>query len=134
MATPIKDLLRDLDSDELLQDMLDAAKAIGLSVRGWQSGSPILALLDGFSTGLTLLWNTFVGPALRAQFLDYASGVWLSLVASLVYGVRRRGAVFATGVCQIENRGGNFYTFAPGDIRIKDSSTGKTYVSASGGV
>lgn len=134
MAVALSDLVKDLSREDILEDLLTIARALGLSTSAWQPGEPIRGLLVILAEQLSRFWNRYVVKAIRAGFLDYAEGAWLTLVALAFYGVSRREATFATGSVTIENRGGGFWNFVPGDLRIKNSASGKTYLSQSGGV
>lgn len=132
MAISIATLLKDFTKEDLLEDFIEIAKALGLSTTAWQPGEPIGALLAIFAQVIATLWNTIIVRALRAGFLDYAAGDWLTLVAWAGYGVFRQDETFATADLVVENRGGNVYTFVPGDVRIKND-LGKTFTNTTGG-
>lgn len=132
MATSIQDLLKDLSKEEILEDLLDLAKAAGLTVTAWQSGEPILDLVTILAEQFSRLWNNTIVKAIRGAFLDYAEGGWLTLLAWVTYGVFRRSATFAGSPLTVENRAGGVYTFNPGDVRVKNAA-GKTFVNVTSG-
>ncbi|MGK3961316.1 baseplate J/gp47 family protein [Sorangium sp. So ce1667] len=126
MALSIHDMLSDLTDEGVLDDLKEVAQAIGLTVTAWQSGEPALGLAAIFSRQIARLWNTYIVKALRAGFLDYATGDWLTLTALAIYGVRRRGETFAALPVTVENRAGGLWTILSGDIRIRNAN-GKTF-------
>jgi hypothetical protein len=133
MAIAITDLVKDLTREEVLEDLLTVAKTLGLSTTAWQPGEPVWVLLTTVADQLAKLWNSTIARAIRAGFLDYASGDWLTLLAWVVYGVFRKEATFATGPITIQNRGGGFYTLIGGEIRVANG-TGQTFRNVTGGV
>jgi phage-related baseplate assembly protein len=132
MAISIKDLVKDLTKEELLDALLAALSAAGLPVTAWQPGEPILALLDRLSELFARLWNSTIVKAIRAGFLDFAEGEWLTLLAWVTYGVVRKTSTFAGSPLVVENRAGGVWTFVPGDIRTKNAD-GKTFTNVTGG-
>jgi hypothetical protein len=136
MALSISDLVKDLTKEGVLADLLEIAEAFGLTTTAWQSGEPAKRLLTIFADQIASLWNATLVNAVRSGFLDYASGDWLTLVAYTCYNTLRNDATFATAAVTLENRGGGFYTFVAGDVRIRAGSgaaAGKTYTNTTGG-
>ncbi len=133
MAVSIEDLLQDQTKEALLADLLALASALGLSTEAWQPGEPIYDLLAIFTEQLARLWNDPIVRALRAGFLDYATDSWLTLLAWVTYGVYRREETFATMSLVVENRGGGYYSFVAGDLRVQNSNS-KGFTSTSSGV
>jgi hypothetical protein len=133
MAAPLTDLLEDLTPKGLLEDLLAVGKALGLSTTAFQPGEPIAAFADIFCGWLAPIWNAGALPALRALFLEYSSGDWLTLTAWVMYRVHRKRETFATGpALTVENREGGFWTINPGDIRFANAD-GKTFTNIDGG-
>ncbi|KYG11404.1 hypothetical protein BE21_57480 [Sorangium cellulosum] len=126
MALSIYDMLSDLTDEGVLDDLKEIAKALGLTTTAWQSGEPALGLAAIFSRQIARIWNTYIVKALRAGFLDYATGDWLTLTALAVYGVRRRGKTFASLPVTLENRAGGLWVIQAGDIRLRNAN-GKTF-------
>lgn len=109
------------------------ATAIGLPVSSWQPGDPtraqfhlqseVLAALEGLVTG-------FIGSG----FLDYSDEDWLKICAHQGFNVRVPAATRATTNVVLTNTGvRNFGELEPGDVTVKNSLTGMTYTSTSGG-
>src|SRR5690348_6819197 len=97
MAISIKDLVKDLSREDILGDFLEVAKALGLATTAWQPGEPIRLLLTVIADVLASLWNGPIVKSIRAGFLDYAEGDWLTLLAWTDYNLFRRDATYATG-------------------------------------
>jgi len=83
------------------------------------------------SDKFTEWWNDRVAPPLRSSFFDYAEGAWLRARAYSERGVLAQEQTQAEGPVPIENRGGDFFRFQPGDVRIKNLN-GYVYVNVSG--
>ncbi|MFS8068762.1 MAG: baseplate J/gp47 family protein, partial [Byssovorax sp.] len=132
MAVALSDLVKDLTREQVLEDLLAIATALGLSTTAWQPGEPVWVLLTTMAEQLSKLWNTVIVRAIRAGFLDYAEGGWLTLLAWTMYGVFRKDASFGTALITLENRGGGFYPIAAGDVRIANDAS-KTFVNTTAG-
>lgn len=138
MPTPtLTDLLSDKTKEQVFDELVQAAIDEKLSSTAWQPGEPIRAIMSAVARVLAALWTVLAVPAIRAAFLDYASGAWLTLLAWTAYNVKRKGKEFAAGNITIENRGGVAYlgggSIVPGQIRIKNEVTGKTFTNVGGG-
>jgi hypothetical protein len=133
MAIALSDLVKDLDRKGVVDDFIQLGKVLGLSTSGWQPGEPIYALVVIFADQITKLWNNVLVRAIRAVFLDYAEGDWLTLFAGTFYETWRQQETFAVGDLAIENRGFSFYNFSPGDIKVANA-TNKSFASVTGGV
>ena len=124
----IDTLIKAATEDEIKADAYSIADSVELNTTAWQKLSPLRSVLaivarifSGFST-IQALIN-------RSHYLDYAEGVWLTLLALYVYGVEREEATTATGQVTIDNTGGGLYTYDPGDLVLLNSTTKKTYVN-----
>lgn len=135
MAVSINDLLAPLVKKDVLADLYTLlGQLIGYPL-ALQDGEPVPAILDA-TVGLFVdsFWNPTVLPALRAVYLDYSSGDWLSLIAWLVYNRPRIQAQAATGSLVVENHAAIFAgVIAVGAIRVKNTTTGKTYTNTTSG-
>lgn len=133
MAIPIEDLVSDLTQDEIYDALVALARAAGIPATALARTEPLSQLLDKLSEWFALLWNNTIVKAIRAGFLEYAEGDWLTLLAWVAYGVYRKTATFASiDQLVLENRAGGAYVFAPGDIRVKNAAD-KTFVNVTGG-
>lgn len=135
MALSIKTLLAPLDKTSVLKEVYTLLGLEGIAVDAFQDGEPVPAILDVVVGWIVdRLWNPVILPALQAPFLDYASGLWLSLIAALVYARPRIEALAGTASLILENRGSGFSgTVAVGQVRLKHATTGKTYTNTTSG-
>lgn len=132
MATGIKDLAKDLSKEDLLDDFVGVGTALGVPAETFTDGDPMYGLLQILSERFADLWNGVIVRAIRAGFLDFAEGAWLTLRTALDYETPRKEASFAGSKLWVENRGGDFYTLNPGDVRVQNESH-KTFVNVTGG-
>ncbi len=129
MAIGIARQLAPLDKAEVLADLYESLGLLGLTTTAFEDGEPAPTLLDGV-VGLLVdrLWNPIIVPALGAPFLDYSFGNWLSEWIRTAYRRPRLEAQQATSTLVVENH--NLFgtgTLAPGQVRVKNTVTGKTY-------
>ncbi|WP_437935309.1 baseplate J/gp47 family protein [Sorangium sp. So ce341] len=102
--------------------------AMKLPVTSWQDGGAakaIISVVAAIFAGFTEI----IALAIRANFLDTAEGIWLTLLAYYVYGVTRIEATFASGEVRLVNTGGGIFEFEPGEFICKHSVTGKQYTN-----
>ena len=111
---------------------LAVATSLGLPVTAWSAGNPTRSLY-WFLTKVLSSLEANVAGFVASGFLDYATGDWLTLLASEVFNVTRNPATYATATVLLSNGGGGLFTLNPGDVRVKDTATGQTYTSTSGG-
>lgn len=135
MALSVKDILKPLEAEDVIELFLDLAKGIGLPVNAWQAGEPFRAILDIVGQGTVTIWNGGILPLLGAIFLDYASGDVLTFACAQIYGTFRYSSAFAGGPATLTNTDlVQFYSFNPGDVRITSNITKKTYKNTTSGV
>lgn len=135
MALSVEDILKPLEAEDVIKLFLDLAKGIGLPVNAWQTGEPFRAILDVVGQGAVTIWNAGVLPLLGAIFLEYAEGDVLTFAAAQIYGTFRYSSTFASGIGTVTNSDlVSFYNFNPGDLRITNNITGKTYKNTTSGV
>lgn len=125
-------LLVQEDKATIYEGFLSIAQTLGLPVTSWQAGDPTRSLGYLEATLLETLENVAVGY-IQSGFLDYATGVWLTVVAQQVFNVTVPPATYATTSVTLTNAGGGIYTINPGDLTFKASATGATYHNTSGG-
>ena len=132
----LSDLLKEKSKEAFFDELVDAAIEEKIPETAWQSGEPLRAVMSIVARVLATLWALAL-PWLRAPFLDYAEGPWLTLVAWSFYGVKRKGAEFGRRDLVIENAGPGSYVggsaIVPGQIRIWNTVTGKTFTNVTGG-
>ncbi len=134
MAISIKDLVKDLSKEELYDDFVEIGDALGLPASLFEEGEPAWGILQIFAERLAELWNTWIARAMRAAFLDFAEGDWLTLKAALDYETDRREDAFAAATLTVRNTGGGFYNpLGVGTVRIQNEN-GKTFRNVSTGM
>jgi hypothetical protein len=126
----IEEMLADRDPDQGLKDFLALLALVGFDSTAWEPGDMAYDVSDTVTTWFTNMFNTWVLPALRAQFLRFASGSWLSYRAWTSENRPREEATFAEGDVIIENRGVGVGTIAVGTLRVKNAN-GKTFTNTS---
>lgn len=131
MSASIDSLTQPLDKQEVSTDLYNLLGSLFGYPLALQPGEPIPAVIDVFvGWAVDKIWNPIVVPALQAPFLDTSVGDWLSLYAFGTYDRPRIDSEAATGPITIENRTGGFVASqAPGQIRIKNTVSGKTYTN-----
>lgn len=132
MTTSLASLLVQETKAAIYQKGLDIAEAIGLPVTSWRPGDPTRALFHLESEILATLEELVVN-FIRAGFLDYATGIWLKILAEQVYGVTVPDATYATTTVRLTNTKGGVFDIDAGDLTLKNPATGKTYHNTTGG-
>jgi uncharacterized phage protein gp47/JayE len=133
MAISLASLFTVDTAARLLDRGLQVGAALGLPVTSWRSGDPTLSTYHFLATILGELEGA-MGEFVRAGFLSTATGDWLTLYASEVYGVEREEGSYASGAVTLENTGGGYYPFEIGELTFKSTVTGKTYTNTSAGI
>jgi phage-related baseplate assembly protein len=126
--TPIEDLTKPLTVDQVRLSIYSVLAQIGVDTTTWKPGGAVRTLIAGTSIMLSAL-SRLTAEISKSGFLELASGGWLSLLASNVYGVDRFEAVFATGSAALANSSGGIYSLADGELQITNGRTGATYVN-----
>lgn len=104
---------------------------LGVPADTWRQGGSLSTILRVVATSFAG-FGTLMQSFIEAGFLDFATGDWLTLLAFYVYGVTRVPATYASGNITLTNGGGGLYTFGPGEVVAKDSTTGETYINTAG--
>lgn len=130
---PLANLLVAATKSAIYDTGLALARSAGLPVDTWQAGDPTRTLF-GLESELLSKLESIVVSFIASGFLDYASGIWLKIIAEQVYGVTVPDATFATTTVRLTNNGGGYYPdIDAGDLSFRCPATGKTYHSTSGG-
>lgn len=132
MAIPLINLLVQETKETIYEYAIGVAQSLGLPVTSWQPGDPTRSLFHVEAELLATL-EEVVSNFIKAGFLDYATGVWLKILAEQVYGVTVPEASYATTTVTLSNGGGGLYAIEPGDLTLKSTLTGKTYRNTTGG-
>jgi phage-related baseplate assembly protein len=117
---------------QIYQTGLDVATSLSLPVTSWLAGDPTRSLYHYLAEILDVLEGNVV-EYLKAGFLDYAEGDWLTVLAYEVYNVTRVEATYAETSVTLTNGGGGIYVIEAGDLTFSNTTTGKTYHNTSGG-
>jgi phage-related baseplate assembly protein len=117
---------------DIYNAFLSICTTIGLPVTSWQPGDPTRSLGFLEATDLETLESIVVGY-IQSGFLDYASGIWLTIVAQQVFNVAVPQPTYATTAEILTNTSGYVYVIDPGDLTFSNSSSGATYTNTSGG-
>lgn len=133
MTVSLATLLVKTTKTAIYETALSVAKLVGLNVDSWQAGDPTRSLYHLESELLATLEDVVYG-FISSGFLDYATGVWLEVLADQFFGVTVPDATFASADVVLTNGGGGFYPdIAAGDLTFKNTLTGKTYRNTTGG-
>lgn len=118
---------------QILEAGLAICRTLGLPVTTWQAGDPTRALFNYEAEFLSTLEEVVLGYV-ASGFLDYASGIWLKILAEQVYGVEVPEATFGTTTVDLTNAGDEDFSFDPGDILFRSNvDNAITYRSTTGG-
>jgi phage-related baseplate assembly protein len=129
MSVSIQALLQTVTADEVVAAWVTGLEALGVPASKWRKGGVASTMLRILAITYALFSGTMVA-ALSGQFLDYASGSWLILLARYVYGVDAIEATFANGTLTIENSGGGIYDYDPGEFVVLNPTTKVQYSNA----
>ena len=125
----LSDLTKPLTTDQVFEQLLDLIETLGVPARSWVQGRAMRVILRAVATMIALM-SVLISDAVRATFLDTATGAWLDALAYYVYAVRRVPATFATGQVRFDNTGGGLYTKAVGEVRVYNPATKKSYTNS----
>ncbi|WP_437279355.1 baseplate J/gp47 family protein [Sorangium sp. So ce375] len=127
---PIDQLIKPLSRDQVRDSIYRLLTATGLPVTSWKEGGvarTIIIVIAAIFAGFTEV----IALAIKANYLDLAEGIWLTLLAYYVYGVERIGATFATGQVTLVNSGGGIYPFEAGEFVCRNPGTDAHYTNVS---
>lgn len=132
MTVPLSSLLLSSTKTAIYEFALNVATAIGLPVSSWQAGDPTRSLYHALAECLAAR-DANADGYIASGFLDFATGVWLKVLAEQQFGVIVPEATYATTELVLTNTSGFVYTIDPGDYTFKNSTTGKTFHNTTGG-
>jgi hypothetical protein len=135
--TTLDDLIVQETKDTILARGLGFATTLGVPVTSWQVGDPTEALFH-FVAEILETVEEVAANYTKSAFLDIAAEDstlydWLVIVADQVYGYTASAATYSTCTVRLTNGGGGLYVFDPGDVTVKDSTTGTTFHNTTGG-
>lgn len=132
-VVPLSALVVRQTKEQIYELALAVANAIGLPVSSWQPGDPTRSLYHLESEMLSVLEDVIVGYV-QSRFLDLAEGDWLKVKADQDFNVQVPPASFAETDVVLTNTGGGYFPdMEPGDIQFRNTISGKTYTSTTGG-
>lgn len=131
-VTTLATLLVQHTKAEIYRYALGIATSIGLPVSSWQAGDPTRAQFFIEAEFLESLEAQRVGFT-GSGFLDFAVGIWRPVIAKQGFNVDIPEASSATTTVTLTNTSGGVYDVDPGDLTLKNTTTGKTYHSTTGG-
>lgn len=124
----IADLMKPVTYEEAKESIYEALAIVGADTTMWKPlgvyRTVIAAAAIMFSTTTVLL-----SKIASAGWYEYATGVWLTLVARYQYGITREAASFAQGVLTFTNTGGGNYLLEPGEVIVKNPVTLAEYTN-----
>jgi phage-related baseplate assembly protein len=133
MSVPtLQQLFTPLTRDQVMAAQLQVATALGLPTTAWMSESVDLEILTINAANVSSFSDTAMAAA-AGGLLDYASGDWLTLLAHELYEVDREEATFGTCPFLLTNTSAISVPLNPGDLRVYNTASGKTYTSTTGG-
>ena len=131
MSGPISlsDVLTVIPAAQFRSTLVNLLVSLGIPANQWRAGGVASTILTVVSNVFGSL-STLMVQALGANFIDYASGSWLVLLAWYMYGVTAQPATFASGGLTLTNAGGGIYDYAEGQAVFLNSTTGVQYTNA----
>jgi hypothetical protein len=133
MTVSLASLILQETKDAIYAGALAVAAAVGLPVTSWQAGDPTRTLLHVEAEKLSVL-EAIVANFIASGFLDYATGVWLEILAKQVFNVDVPAATYASTNVVLSNGGGGYYPIDVGSLTLKSSISGKTFHNITGGI
>lgn len=134
MTFAISSLFTAETAEQIFNRGLAVARVIGLAVTSWRTGDPTRSTYKFLAEVLAAKEEQNV-EYIKAGFLSSAEGDWLPIHGDEVYGVEIEEATYATPTATLTNSGGGYYDVNKvGRLRVKASSTEKTYHNTSLGV
>lgn len=124
----LSDLLSKIQQSDVVTKITGTLAGFGLIPADWVTLDPELAIVNAVSATFATFWNSWAWFAINGGFLDTASGVWLTLLASNVFNVQRIAATFASGSWTGTNStGGSLGPFGPGALLFYNLDTNVVY-------
>ena len=126
---PVTQLLTPITTAQMRSTLVNLLVTLGVRADLWRAGgvaSTILTVMATTASG----FSTLMCAALSSNFLDYATGSWLVLLAYYVYGVTATPATYATGQLTLTNSGGGVYSYAVGLATFLNTTTAQTYTNS----
>lgn len=137
MTITLNDLLSIGTPEEYTDEFLNIAKALGLNISSWQTGSVARTMIECISNVLSTR-DTLDAQLAAAGYLDTAAdpnvsaepvtgivydGSWLDILAANIYDVYRIPATYGSGLVKFTNSTSNTYSYAIGTFHIDISGS-----------
>lgn len=128
MALPVDVLIEPLTAEQVKASIYSALAAAGINTTSWRPRSTTRAIIAVIA--VIIAWFTqLMSAAIRGTILEYATGVWLTVLAKYVFGVERISATFAETDVTLTNSGGGVYSAVPGEMVFLNTTKKTTYVN-----
>jgi hypothetical protein len=128
----VDQLVTPITVDNVDLQMQNTLESLGMPAKSWRKGGVARTILRTVATTYSN-YTQLMALAIKAGFLETATGDWLTLLAKYVYGVDRRPSTFATGTLTFVNAGGGVYpttgSYAPDQVRVSWVSGKKAYTN-----
>ena len=105
----VTDLLTPVTAAQMRTTLVSLMVTLGVRADLWRAGGVASTILT-VCANTAATFSSLMVAALSGNYLDYASGSWLVLLAYYVYGVTALPATFASGEYTLTNTGGGVYT------------------------
>lgn len=115
MTVSLLDIASKTTPPQALALLLNYLSVAGLPATAWQPGSVPRVLLEGESVAYADAMNLAAAIA-NGNILDLSAGEWLTQLASNMYQIARKPALFAKGNVRITNNSGSVFTQAAGSL------------------
>lgn len=126
--TSIKALLATVTADQARAMFVATAESVGVPASKWRKGGVASTILTIVAITYAAFSSVMV-QAISAGFLETATGGWLRLIATYIYGVDAIAATSASGELTLTNAGGGIYDYAAGEFVVLNSTTKQTYAN-----
>lgn len=123
---PIDELIRPWSLEETTEVGLATLEALGVPARLWRPRGVGRSILGGVAKTASMA-TVIISDGIRGNFVEYATGKWLDLLAWNVYKVLRTPSVTASGRVTLTNAGGGSYTRAADTVIVRCTRTQRSY-------
>lgn len=128
MTLAIDDLLTAPTAAEIAAELYTLLEDLDLPTTTWEPGDPLRTVI-AVESQILFAQAALQVVMVKSGFLDEAEGGWLTIIAREVYNVERIEATSASTDVTLVNSGGGVYSFDPGELVVKNSTTGATYTN-----
>lgn len=126
--TPFEALTTPLTVDQVRLSIYSVIAQLGVDTTAWKPGAVVRTMIAAVAIVVAAL-SQLTSAAARSGFLEYSTGVWLTLLAKNLYGVDRITATFGTGTALASNASGGIYVLSDGELQVVNQRTGAVYVN-----